>query len=213
MKTRRGTRGGDTDDAEFSGAFSLKAQPPRCSLEQLHLLVLPLLLLVFADATAWSVSLMQHRSEVERARELIRAQLEPVRGKLSRELYGAVQLTQGLAGIIAMEGGISEEKFRTLAQELLQLSSIIRNIALAPNNVITQVFPFEGNEKAVGFDFATSSEQWASVQKMMVERRMVVAGPVELVQGGIGVIGRTPIYVPNPERPGGRARTGGSPRR
>jgi hypothetical protein len=38
---------------------------------------------------------------------------------------------------------------------------------------------------------------------MMAERRMVVAGPVELVQGGVGVIGRTPIHVPDPEGPVG----------
>lgn len=182
-----------------SGVFVSPREPrPRRRLEALHVFLLPLALLFLGSAAAWRVGALQHRAELERLRETVHAQLEPVRSELGRELYGALQLTQGLASLIAVEGELSEERFRALAGELLQQRSIIRNIAVAPGNVINRVYPWEGNERALGFDYASSPAQWASVQRMMAENRMVVAGPVTLVQGGVGVIGRTPIHVREP---------------
>jgi len=40
---------------------------------------------------------------------------------------------------------------------------------------------------------------------MMAENRLIVAGPVELVQGGVGVIARRPITGEDPTAPGGRS--------
>ena len=41
------------------------------------------------------------------------------------------------------------------------------------------------------------------VLRAIRERRTVVAGPLRLVQGGTGIIGRTPIFVPEPARDSG----------
>jgi sensor domain CHASE-containing protein len=43
----------------------------------------------------------------------------------------------------------------------------------------------------LGVDYMTLPDQRDSVLRAMTERRLVVAGPVELVQGGTGIIGRT----------------------
>ncbi len=96
---------------------------------------------------------------------------------------------------MAVRGDISESEFRALAGELLGRSGLIRDVVLAPGNVVSRVHPMEQNEGALGLDYARSPAQWPSVERMMREGRMVVAGPVRLVQGGVGVIGRTPIYV------------------
>ena len=53
----------------------------------------------------------------------------------------------------------------------------------------------KGNEAVLGLDYRTNAAQWPIIRRMMAERRMVVAGPVSLVQGGIGIIVRLPIYV------------------
>lgn len=184
-----------------TGEGPIRAMDPKWRLNRVPVFLLPLLLLGLAGTAAWRIAVLQQRTETERLREAIRVQLDPVRDELSRELYGALRLTQGMASFIATEGGITERQFRALAGELSQQSSIIRNIGLAPNNVITQVFPLEGNERAVGFAYATSAEQWSSVQRMMAENRMVVAGPVELVQGGKAFIGRIPVHVTDPSEP------------
>ncbi len=155
----------------------------------------PLLLLLSGGAISWGVAVLQQRRALEAQREDVRADLEAVRGALSRELFGALHLTEGIAGLITIEGDLPEDKFHRLAEELFRRTDLIRNVVLAPDNVVTAAHPAEGNEASLGLDYAQNADQWPSVRRMMEERRMIVAGPVDLVQGGVGIIGRTPIYV------------------
>lgn len=167
----------------------------RTGLERVYVFLLPLVLLVSGEAVTYRLASLQYDATYERARDVVRAKLEPVRGVLSRELFGSIHLTEGIAALVALEGGTSRQRFEALASDLIARSDLIRHVAVAKDNVVTYVYPLEGNEQIIGFDYGKSPEQSVSVQRMMAERRMVVAGPLELVQGGKGVIGRTPIYV------------------
>lgn len=135
----------------------------------------------------------------------MRSELEPIRSALSRHLYGALNLMEGLAGLIAVEKGITRERFEAFATELVRRDTLINNIAVAPGNVVQFIFPVAGNERVLGLDYAANSTQWPSVQRMMADQRMVIAGPVPLIQGGVGVIGRTPVYVQEEFSQGGPA--------
>jgi signal transduction histidine kinase/sensor domain CHASE-containing protein len=155
----------------------------------------PTLFFLFGTVATYRLALQHHFAEMERSRDTVRAQIEPVRAELSRELFAAIHLSQGIASLVAVEGGISESRFRALADELIGRSKIIRNIAMAPDNIITAVCPLAGNQSILGIDYRTRPEQWRSIERMMSEKRIVVAGPIPLIQGGQGVIARTPIYV------------------
>jgi sensor domain CHASE-containing protein/GAF domain-containing protein len=174
---------------------SATVRSARAGLQRFYVIVLPLILLLSGEAVSFRVAKVQHQAELERTRESVRAELEPVRGALSRELFGALHLTEGVAAMVTVEGGTSSDRLSALARELVLRSDVIRHVAVAPRNVVTYVYPLEGNERVLGFDYASSPEQSSSVERMMVERRIVVAGPLELVQGGKGVIGRSPIYL------------------
>jgi diguanylate cyclase (GGDEF)-like protein/PAS domain S-box-containing protein len=80
----------------------------------------------------------------------------------------------------------------------------VRSIALAPDNVLRFVNPLAGNEAALGLRYLDHPAQRDAVLKMMESRRFVLAGPLDLVQGGVGLINRFPIYLPaadgHPER-------------
>jgi len=173
-------------------------------LGSLRLLGLPLLLLAAGLAVSYRVAELQFESELERLRDTVHADLTPIRTEISRRVFSAVQLTEGIASLIAIDGDISPQRFRALAAELLSRSDSIRNIVVAPNNVVTQVFPLEGNEAVLGFRYADSEAQWPSVERMMADNHLVLAGPVQLVQGGVGVIARRPIDVPDRAGPNGR---------
>lgn len=166
----------------------------RTWLARVRLFLWPLAVLCCGAGVAYHAAMLEHRAEQERLRKALGAELESIRGTLSRELFSAFHLTEGVAGLIAIEGGISPEKLRAFSSELLSQNELIRNIAVAPGNIVRFVFPEQGNERAIGLDYAKTPAQWPSVARMMKERRMVVAGPVQLVQGGTGIIGRKPIY-------------------
>jgi signal transduction histidine kinase/sensor domain CHASE-containing protein len=163
-------------------------------------MLLPALLLLFGIGISYWFSHLQFSNQRDRLREQINAELDSIRGDLSRELYSAIRLTEGMSGLIAAEGKIETRQFQAIARELIKRNHFIRNIALAPDNVIRFMYPIEGNEKALGVNYMSIPEQRDSVLRAIREQRMVVAGPVALVQGGIGIIGRTPIFVSTPNQ-------------
>ncbi len=165
------------------------------SLSRAHVVLLPALLLAFGLGLSYRVAELQAVADVDRSRERVTIALDQIRGTLSRELYGAIHLTAGLTSFVAVEGGIDEARFAAIAEELIRSSPLIRNIALAPDNVIRYVHPRAGNESVIGLDYDRHPGQRAAVLQAMSEHRTVVAGPVRLVQGGVGIIGRNPIFV------------------
>ncbi len=153
------------------------------------------LLLAAGLGLSYRISILQYRDDLNQLRDQVSSQLDKFRGDLSRELFANLNLTQGLVSLVRIQGGITQPQFDAMAAELIRHSRNIRNIALAPGNVIRLVYPLEGNEGVLGLDYLKVDDQRDTVLQAISERRMIVAGPVRLVQGGLGIIGRDPIYL------------------
>ncbi|CAH8193637.1 hypothetical protein VAE308_1150375 [Vibrio aestuarianus] len=69
---------------------------------------------------------------------------------------------------------------------------------LAPNDIIQFIYPFKGNQKAIGLDYRTIPSQWSSIVKAKEIKDIFIAGPFDLVQGGRGLIARIPIFTDPP---------------
>lgn len=141
-------------------------------------------------------------AEKQRFLESLRAQtissLSRLRANLEAEINKDFYLTRGLLAFVETHPTLSQETFRRWSQNLLRHRNSIINIGLAPNNVISFVYPLAGNEKALGLDYRKNRKQWPAVKAAIDSRKTVVAGPVTLVQGGSAFISRTPIYVDSP---------------
>ena len=151
----------------------------------LGLLVLAVFLLVAQQ--------LQYQAD-ERMRETQYTQLGEVRGKLEGELHGSLNLTAGLVAYVSAHGDIAPETFDAIAGQLLEQRSLVRNITLAPDNVIAHVYPLEGNESALGLDLFAHELQGSATRRVMRTGKPVLAGPLDLVQGGRALIHRVPIY-------------------
>ena len=76
-----------------------------------------------------------------------------VRVKLESIINTNLNLTYGLIASIAVNQDFKKSEMDRLAEFVLQESNSIRNIALAPGNVITYVSPYEENKKAIGLSY------------------------------------------------------------
>lgn len=145
---------------------------------------------------SYRLALLGHRNDVADARAAVAASLDHSRASLSRELFAAVHLTEGLVAVVRLRDGVSQVEFEALAAAILERSSVTRHVALATGTVIRHVYPLAGNEAALGVDYLQLPGQRDTVLRARTERRTVVAGPLDLVQGGFAIIGRTPIFRP-----------------
>jgi sensor domain CHASE-containing protein len=124
--------------------------------------------------------------------------LGQARERLAGTLYAHIQLARGLVSVFHVDPDLDQKRFEIAARPLLEGGgSYLRNIAAAPDLVIRYVAPLQGNEAAIGRAYRDMPGQFASVERARLSRQMVVAGPVKLVQGGVGLIVRVPIYLPD----------------
>ena len=85
--------------------------------------------------------------------------------------------------------------FEDYAKDLYELLGGITNIQLAPNGIVTKIYPIKGHEKAIGHDIFKSDNRKKEAFLAKNSRKLTLAGPFPLVQGGVAIIARSPIYL------------------
>ncbi|BFM50972.1 EAL domain-containing protein [Marinomonas sp. THO17] len=113
---------------------------------------------------------------------------------LERRLASAFTAAQILSYEVELHNG-QYTWFDTYANRLMQSIGGIENIQLAPQGIIKKIFPLQGNEKAIGLDIINNAPYHEATQDSILSKKMIAIGPVPLVQGGIAVISRAPIYL------------------
>lgn len=141
------------------------------------------------------------RLESERLRVISQSQVlaeaSAVRARLEGELYSTLYLAHGLSGYVSAHKSLESQSVKVLLSTLYGYGRHLRNIVLAPNNEVRFIYPLKGNEKVIGFRYADNPAQWQAVKRAMETRSTVLSGPVDLVQGGRGLVSRTPVYLQN----------------
>ncbi|NLQ18267.1 EAL domain-containing protein [Marinomonas sp. M1K-6] len=113
---------------------------------------------------------------------------------LERRLSSAFTSAQIIAYEVEYNNG-NIEWFDHYADRLIQSIGGIENLQLAPNGIIETIYPLKGNEAAIGLDIISTPRFNESAMLAIENRRLFVVGPVELAQGGVGVISRAPVFL------------------
>ena len=143
-------------------------------------------------------ALEQEKIEVLQTLSTLRTRLE---GVINANLF----LVHGLSAVIATRPDMDQEGFAAIARRLVDGRHALRNIAAAPDLVVSLMYPMQGNEAALGLDYRTHPTQREAALRARTSGTTVLAGPVGLVQGGIGLIEQEPVFLP-PAHPSGEPR-------
>jgi len=146
-------------------------------------------------ATAFFVARQNDRAHLEGARTEVREKLSLLRSRVEGNLNGTMLLVRGLVSVVAAHPGLGQAEFERYARPLVDGRSLLRNIGGAPDMVIRMMHPLAGNQGAIGFDYRSSPVQRAAAERARDTRQLVLAGPLELVQGGVGIIARFPVFL------------------
>jgi signal transduction histidine kinase/sensor domain CHASE-containing protein/CheY-like chemotaxis protein len=123
-----------------------------------------------------------------------------VRGRLETEVNARLHLTHGLAGYVRSGSSrIDRDSFLNFAADLGNSHTGIRSLQLAPDGIVTYLWPEPANNGAFGHNLLEDPKRRAAAMKAIEARNLWVAGPLELIQGGTALIGRRPIFVTDQE--------------
>ncbi|WP_199190523.1 EAL domain-containing protein [Nitratireductor sp. StC3] len=137
----------------------------------------------------------QHREAFRRdLRAEVLGDISLIRAKLEGNIKGNIELARGLVSVLEAQPDTDQAGFAALARRLLAGESQIRHLAAAPGLVVSMVYPLEGNEKAIGLDYRSNDTQRAAAVRVRDSGKIVLAGPLDLVQGGKALIGRFPVF-------------------
>ncbi|PZU84517.1 MAG: bifunctional diguanylate cyclase/phosphodiesterase [Shinella sp.] len=168
---------------------SLRA-PPQYYFPALIVVIAVAISIVYADN-------QRRRLNQENLRTSVAEQLGVIRAKLEGDINANIQLMQGLAAVMETEPQIDQNRFSALAHRIFATPHQLRNVVAAPDFVAKLVYPITGNEKVLGLDYRSNDAQRKAAFEARDTGRYVVTGPIDLVQGGRGLIVRYPISYGN----------------
>jgi len=151
---------------------------------------------VFVLAAVCAGMLVSALERRERAQQ--QTQVADMAGDHAQTLQRAIELTLSANNaLVALvhQGRGQVPQFEEIGTQMLPLYPGIAALGLAPQGIVSQVVPLQGNEKLIGFDQLNDAHQGAESLLARASGRLTLAGPMELVQGGLGVVGRQPVYL------------------
>jgi len=114
--------------------------------------------------------------------------------KLQIALYSRIHYTRSVAAYVSSKPEITAIEFHQLAEALIQDDSIISTMGLSKDCILGAIYPEKGHEAAIGLNLLDHPARRDIVEQTIKTHKTFIAGPVELVEGGIAFISYTPIF-------------------
>lgn len=111
--------------------------------------------------------------------------------RIENDIENGIEITDTLKQLL-INGNGQIINFSKVAENLM--SSSIQSVQLAPNGVVTDIYPEEGNETGK-IDLLKESYRGEISNYAKEYHTIITQGPVELKQGGSGLVVRNPIYL------------------
>ncbi|MHA6327013.1 sensor histidine kinase [Roseivivax sp. CAU 1753] len=150
-----------------------------------------------------AASLFTNNLLLERERTQVRLELRDdaqlIRMELERDLQSLAQVANGVSAAISRDPDIDQDVFSKIVSRVIQDDASaghkleILNIAASSDLIVRFTYPYERNKDVVGVDYRDVPEQREMIERVKKSGRLLLTDPVELVQGGRGIIARVPV--------------------
>ena len=102
-----------------------------------------------------------------------------------------------LGNYISAGENLDENTFSELAEKIPNEDGVIKAFELAPEGIVTDIYPKEGNEGAFGLDMLQEHERKKDAILARDSGKYTLGGPYQLKQGGTGALLFNPVYQDN----------------
>ncbi|MFV5695405.1 PAS domain S-box protein [Flavobacterium sp. LB3P122] len=95
-------------------------------------------------------------------------------------------------GLTINDKGVPKN-FDYVGKKLMELNPAINAVQLVPNGVIKYIYPMKGNQLALNLNILEPPYRKEALESIE-NQKMYFAGPLKLKQGGMGIVGRFPVF-------------------
>ena len=108
-----------------------------------------------------------------------------------------IMLSELLGNYISAGENLDENTFSELAEKIPNEDGVIKAFELAPEGIVTDIYPKQGNEGAFGLDMLQEHERKKDAILAKKSGKYTIGGPYQLKQGGTGALLFNPVYQNN----------------
>lgn len=122
-------------------------------------------------------------------------QASTLKAQIEGEILARSLQMRGMAAAITTAPNLSQAQFDEIATQVTGDDPVIRMIAAAPNLRIEHVHPLASNRALIGLDYTKYDHVMKIIQGARDSGNTVLDGPVNIGNGQLGLVLRTPIFV------------------
>ena len=152
-------------------------------------------LIAFLTALIVGVFLLHNLEKDEKTTGKYMAQITEKRVRARLDQYS--MLSALLGNYISAGENLDENTFSELAEKIPNEDGVIKAFELAPEGIVTDIYPKEGNEGAFGLDMLQEHERKKDAILARDSGKYTIGGPYQLKQGGTGALLFNPVYQDN----------------
>ena len=152
-------------------------------------------LITFLAAFFVGVFLFHNLEKDEKTSGKYMAQITEKRVRARLEQY--TMLSKLLGNYISAGENLDEDTFSELAEKIPNEDGVIKAFELAPEGIVTDIYPKQGNEGAFGLDMLLEHERKEDAVLAKESGKYTLGGPYQLKQGGTGALLFNPVYQGN----------------
>ena len=141
------------------------------------------------------VFLLHNLEKDEKTTGKYMAQFTEKRVRARLEQY--IMISDLLGNYISAGENLNENTFSELAEKIPNEDGVIKAFELAPDGIVTDIYPKQGNEGAFGLDMLREHERKKDAVLAMESGKYTIGGPYQLKQGGTGALLFNPVYQDN----------------
>lgn len=153
--------------------------------------ILPIIVFAFGCLIMAAILYHSYKAEQTQVRTITELNAVTYTERLQNDMNRGIAITDTLEEIVISENG-KIEKFQKVAENLM--TDYIQSIQIAPNGVVTDIFPEAGNE-AGKIDLIHDEKRGKICRYGRDNDLVTMQGPFDLKQGGRGIAIRNPVYL------------------
>ena len=114
--------------------------------------------------------------------------------RVKEKLDNYITISDLLGNYIIDGSDMDENTFSELAEKIPNEDGVVKAFELAPEGIITEIYPMQGNSEAIGLDVLVEHERKKDAVLAKETREYTLGGPYQLKQGGAGALLFKPVY-------------------
>ncbi|MBN2795277.1 MAG: CHASE domain-containing protein [Clostridia bacterium] len=158
--------------------------------------ILVIFIFIFIFSLFCIIAFFENRENISDYKKIVKHDEDLLIERINTLLNFSIGSAEGVVSFVRTYPNLNQEDFSNYVSKVLDNNNlIVSHMVAIKDTTIAFSYPLEGNESGIGIDLTAVDDQRDEILKVKNENMSMLVGPVNLVEGGIRLINRIPIFI------------------